>query len=186
MVVLIVILAAQRSSSPPAATTTDAPLAAAPAAGGAGGGAVAAPDISSMSPRERLDRLYDRIMRLATEGKKDSVMFFSSMASSVYESLGPLDTDLRYDYGRISEVSGNLDVASAQADSILMQSPNHLLGLVLGIRVADARKDVKRRQALEQKLLAVQESESRKAVPEYARHTGDIEAAVAAARARSR
>ena len=139
-----------------------------------------------MSPRERLDRLYDRIMRLATEGKRDSVLFFSSMASSVYESLGPLDPDLRYDYGRISEVSGNLDVAAAQSDSILRQSSDHLLGLVLGIHVADARNDAKRRQALEQKLLAVRDAEMQKPVPEYARHSADIDAAVAAAKARPR
>ena len=35
-----------------------------------------------MTPRERADRLFDRIMRLDTEGKKDSVQFFAPMAIS--------------------------------------------------------------------------------------------------------
>jgi hypothetical protein len=43
-------------------------------------GAVRGPDISAMSPRERADRLYDRVMRLVEEGKSDSAAFFSTMA----------------------------------------------------------------------------------------------------------
>jgi len=35
-----------------------------------------APDISSLSPQERADRLYNRVMLLATQGKADSVQFF--------------------------------------------------------------------------------------------------------------
>lgn len=36
---------------------------------------VRAPDISSLSPQERADRLYNRVMLLATQGKTDSVQF---------------------------------------------------------------------------------------------------------------
>jgi hypothetical protein len=137
-----------------------------------------------MSPRERASRLYNRIMRLATEGKQDSVSFFAPMALSQYESLGPLDADLRYDYGRVAEVSGNLPLAAAQADTILRQSPNHLLGIILAARVADQRGDRKRRDTFEKQLLSSQASELSKKLDEYQAHAPDIDAAIAAAKNR--
>ena len=152
--------------------------------GGGGGGGAAAVDISSMSPQERASRLFDRIMRLSEEGKRDSVALFASMAIPVYESLAPLDADGRYDLGRIAQVSGDLDLAKAQADSILQQSPSHLLGLILAAAVADTRGDQSLRADLERRLLAAEASERARALVEYERHKLDIEGAIAAARSR--
>ena len=59
-----------------------------------------------MSPQERADRLYDRVMRLAEEGKRDSVEFFAPMVVAAYGMLGPLNADSHYDLGRIGEVTG--------------------------------------------------------------------------------
>jgi hypothetical protein len=172
--VLLVIYAAQRAGEEgPVPMGTPAP--------GGGAGAV---DISTMSPRERASRLFDRIMRLHGQGKTDSVQFFSTMALGVYETLGPLDADLRYDYGRIAEVSGNLAIARAQSDTILQQSPTHLLGLVLGAAVAAATGDTQRRDALEQRLLAAEATELAKNLEEYVLHRLDIDTAIAAARIR--
>src|SRR3954467_6660998 len=70
---------------------------------GAGG---RAPDISSLSPQERADRLYNRIMLLASQGKIDSVQFFAPMALTAYQMLSPMNADQRYDMGRIGEVVG--------------------------------------------------------------------------------
>ena len=137
-----------------------------------------------MTPQERASRLFDRIMRLSEEGKRDSVALFASMAIPVYESLGPLDTDGRYDLGRIAQVSGNLDIAQAQADSILQQSPDHLLALILAAAVADARGDNAGRLALERRLLAAESRELARGLEEYARHKLDIDNALAAARTR--
>src|SRR4029077_16741181 len=83
-----------------------------------------APDISSLSPQERADRLYNRVMLLATQGKIDSVQFFAPMALTAYQMLSPLNADQRYDMGRIGEVVGALPLAKAQADSILRENPN--------------------------------------------------------------
>jgi hypothetical protein len=148
---------------------------------GAGG---AAPDISSMSPRERADRLYDRMMRMSSENKKDSVAFFAPMALAAYEALGPLDNDLRYDMGRVAEVSGNLDVARAQADSILGQNPDHLLGLILAQRVAQLKGDTKAVDRYASRLLQIAPSEMTKNLEEYTRHKGDIDMALQEARAK--
>lgn len=147
-------------------------------------GGAAAVDITSMTPQERAARLFDRIMRLSEEGKRDSVDLFASMAITVYESLGPLDLDARYDLGRIAQVSGQLDIAKAQSDSILAQSPDHLLGLVLAVAVAEARGNQAERAAFERRLLAAESAQLARSLDEYTRHRVDIDAAIAAARRR--
>jgi hypothetical protein len=173
-VTFAVIFAAQRAGqvAPPAA----GPMA---SAGGA-----AAVDISSMTPQERASRLFDRIMRLSEEGKRDSVELFASMAIPVYQSLGPLDNDGRYDLGRIALVSGNLEIAQAQADSILQDSPNHLLGLILGAAVAETRGNATQRSAFRRRLLDAEKAQLASGLPEYERHRADIDGALADAKNR--
>jgi hypothetical protein len=145
---------------------------------------VRGPDISTMSPEERADRLYNRVMMLSTQGKTDSVLFFAPMAINAYQMLAPLDADRRYDLGRIGEVAGALPLAKAQADSILAAQPNHLLGLILAARIATLSGDSAARGSFESRLLSAQSSELRKNLPEYARHSDDIANAVSEARLR--
>jgi len=145
---------------------------------------VRAPDISQLSPQERADRLFNRVMTLGREGKTDSVLFFAPMAIDAYRMLSPLNEDQRYDLGRIAEVAGELPLARAQADSILAQSPSHLLGLVLAARIASLDNRPADQKAAESKLLGVYAAESRKKLPEYERHSEDIQSALAAARRR--
>lgn len=170
---LVILVAVQQGQGSAATSTMDAgpaiPF---------GGTGTRAPDISAMTPRERADRLYDRVMRLVEEGKADSAMFFSTMAVGAYESLGPLDNDLRYDYGRMAEVAGELDLAKAQADSILLSAPDHLLGLVLAARVAERRGDDQEQRRLLARLAAVRAAELARGLDEYTRHRADIDAAL--------
>ena len=186
---LVITVAVQQSSATnPPASGPDIPLdgagaASAPFAGNAAGGAIRGPDISSMPLRERADRLYNRVMRLASEGKTDSAAFFSTMATQAYEMLEPLDNDLRYDYGRMAEMSGNLDLARKQSESILASNPDHLLGIILGTKVAQAKNDTGTLAKLYKKLLAVELTERAKSVQEYEHHKGDIDAALVAAKA---
>jgi hypothetical protein len=183
LLALVALVAGQRFAGTRAPTPATPP-ADAPFASGAPAEAARAPDISNLSPRERADRLYDRVMRLSSEGKTDSVQFFAPMALSVYQSLGPLDADLRYDFGRVAEVSGAAGIARAQADSILAGDSNHLLGLVLGVRAAQLRGDSAAARTFSRRLLAAEPSESAKKLPEYQRHQGDILEALAEARRR--
>lgn len=145
---------------------------------------VRAPDISQLSPQERADRLFNRVMLLSSEGKNDSVLFFAPMAIEAYRMLSPLNEDQRYDLGRIAEAAGALPLARAQADSILARSPTHLLGLVLAARVASLENRSADQKTSESKLLAVYASESAKKLPEYDRHAADIQSALTAARRR--
>lgn len=149
-----------------------------------GGGAMRAPDISSMSPSEQADRLFNRVMTLASEGKTDSAQFFAPMAIGAFEALVPLTAHTRYDMGLVALVSGMLGVASAQADTILAERPTHLLGLALAARAAEARGNAQEGAQFRQRLVAAEASERAAGLPEYADHDSDIRAAVDLARGR--
>jgi hypothetical protein len=153
-----------------------------PAAVPLGEAAMRAPDISSMSPEERADRLFNRVMRLSSEGKADSAAFFGPMAIGALEALAPLNAHRRYDMGVVALVTGDVSRATAQSDTILAQHPAHLLGLALAARAADARRDAAVSRNFRRRLVAAEAAERQRALPEYADHDADIRAAVDLAR----
>lgn len=164
-------------------STLDAPSNALPQAGLDDRGPVAqgdpstparAPDISSMSPQERADRLFNKVMMLHSQGKTDSVQFFAPMALQSYVMMGKLNEDQRYDMGRIGEIAGAIPLAKAQADSILLDSPSHLLGLILAARVATIEGDKTALRGFEKRLVAAEKPELAKKLDEYDRHQDDI------------
>jgi hypothetical protein len=185
LVALVALVAAQRFGAP-TATRLDAPINALPQAqlGEAPAGQMMerAPDISRLTPRERADRLFDRVMGLHERGRTDSVQFFAQMAIPAYQMLQPLDLDARYDMGRIAEVAGLTDYARAQADTILRADPNHLLGLVLAIRASRLSGDESAATGFERRLIAAEPTERRRPLVEYTRHRSDIDAALDVAR----
>ena len=170
-------------------STLDAPQNALPQAGlddrapqEDAGQTVRAPDISQLSPEERADRLFNRVMLLNSQGKSDSVLFFAPMALESYRLLSPMNADQRYDMGRIAEVAGAYPLAAAQADTILQQNPTHLLGLILASRIASLEKQPAKQAAFTKRLLAAFQVELTKKLPEYERHQNDITTAVAEAK----
>jgi hypothetical protein len=183
-IALLALLAmfAGRGFSARPGSTPDAQQNALPQPDGSAGVPVRAPDISSLSPEESADRLFDHVMRLDSQGKKDSVQFFAPMALTAYQMISRLNADQRYDMGRIAEVAGEIPLAKAQADSILLQNPNHLLGLILAARVASLQGKTSAALAFEKRLLAAEKSELAKKLVEYDRHGNDITSALAAAR----
>jgi len=151
----------------------------APFANGAAGGR--APDISKMSPAELADRLFNRIMTLNSQGKRDSVQFFAPMAIQAYQMLQdqqqhPWDLDQRYDVGRIAEVAGAIPLAKAQADTILQQSPKHLLGLLLAAHVAKLSGNTPAYQNYASQFSSAKSAELARNLPEYQKHRSDITA----------
>jgi len=150
----------------------------------AGGSAMGAPDISSMSPAERADRLFNRVMSLSSEGKTDSAAFFGPMAISALESLAPLGAHGRYDIGLVALATGDPARAAAEADTILAGRSTHLLGLVLAARAADLRGETGAAADFRRRLLAAAADERERALPEYADHDADIRAALPDSRGR--
>lgn len=172
---LVAFIAGQNfRKAPPTAPAPNAPF-----AGGAPG---RAPDISQMGPEERADRLFQRVMTYVAEGKADSVQFFSPMAIQSMLALAPLDAHRRYDLGLLGMVSGDAAMARAQADSILMTAPDHLLGLILAMRTAGMQLDTLTKQRHAGRLAAVVDRERAKNLTEYIDHGPDIDAALREAR----
>ena len=151
--------------------------------GGVVGGA---PDISSLSPDERVDRLFNRVMAASSAGKTDTVMFFAPMAVSSFAALEPLTLHRRYDLGLVLMVSGQETQAQAQADTILKASPNHLLGIVLAMRVAMKTGNTAAAQRMAARLKAAVTAERAKNLPEYTDHATDIDVAIAEADLRAK
>ena len=146
------------------------------AAGGApAGGAV---NISQMSPEERANRLFDRIMSYSEQGKQDSARFFAPMAIQAYQMLGTPDSHARYDIGMIGFVTGNAVLARAEADTILAKDKSHLLGLILAMKAAGLRNDAAARTQFEKRFKASEPAERAKKLKEYEDHASDIEAAM--------
>lgn len=148
------------------------------------GGMPRAPDISQLTPAERAERLYDRIMREAEAGKTEEVRTFLPMAVAAYEMIAPLNLDQRYDLGRIGEVAGDTTLARAQADTILQQRPTHLLGLILGAKAARMAGNEPHARQFDVRLVSVAPKERALGLPEYLLHRNDIDQALAAAKAR--
>jgi hypothetical protein len=121
-------------------------------------------------------------MGYSERGQRDSVLMFSPMAIASFEMLGRLDPDGRYDLGRIGEVSGDASLARAQADTILQQNPDHLLGLILAARVARMENRPADERRFHQRLVAVEAAERAKKLDEYIAHENDIVVALDEAR----
>ncbi len=139
-----------------------------------GGAIVAAPDISSLSPEERVDRLFNRVMTLASAGQQDSVAFFAPMAVNAIAALMPLDAHRRYDLGLIHLAAGDAPAARAQADTILAAEPAHLLGLALAMRVATAQGRTADARRFGATLTSAAPRERARGRLEYADHAPDI------------
>jgi hypothetical protein len=78
---------------------------------------VPAPDISSMSARERAGRLYSRVMRLHQERKDDSVAFFAPMAIAAFAAVPDLDAEGRRQLARIETIAGEPARTVPQSES---------------------------------------------------------------------
>ncbi|HCT55659.1 MAG TPA: hypothetical protein DGD08_00450 [Gemmatimonas aurantiaca] len=146
---------------------------------GAGG---PAPSIGDLSPSERANRLYQRMMTYVQDGKVDSVAFFAPMAMASHEMLESPTPDERYHHGRIAEVTGNAAVARAQADTILKASPDDLLGLLLAARGARMDNDTKSAAGFDKRLLDALQAQLAIERPDYQLHRAEIDRAVEEAR----
>ena len=145
-----------------------------------------APDISQMTPAQRAERLFDRIMAESEAGNTENVKTFMPMAIAAYEMLAPLNLDQRYDLGRIGIAGGDTTLARAQADTILASKPTHLLGLILASSAARLEGSPTRAREFDQKFLAAEQKERASGLGEYLLHKNDIDAALTAARASSK
>jgi hypothetical protein len=135
-----------------------------------------------MTPRERADRLFDRIVDAAERGDTAEIARFQPMAIGAYNILEARDTDARYHMGVIHTLMGNLGGARAQLDTLRSTEPNHLLGLMLDYTIARVEEDAAAQQRTYRRFVDAYDAEIAKPQPAYEAHTAAIDAFLAAAR----
>ena len=158
---------------PNAGNAGNAPSAGA-AAGGAGGAANV--DIASMTPEQRFDRLFDRVMRSMAAGDTGAAKQFAPMAIMAYGMLPAHNADLRLHAALVQVAAGDAPAARALADTILAQNPNHLFGYIVRAEAArsagDAAAERKARADFAAKVAAETARSDR---PEYREHQSLID-----------
>ena len=132
--------------------------------------AVPAPDISTMSPRERFDRLFNRVMQAAEGGDSAEVERFTPMALGAYQQLETRDVDARYHAAVLRMQIGDFSQARALADTILKESPGHLFGYVIRGTTARFQNDSATRARAERDFLVHYQPETATKRVEYLEH----------------
>jgi hypothetical protein len=149
--------------------------------------AASPPDLSSMSPRERFDRLYQRVMGAAQTGDTVTVERFAPMVFAAYDQLDTVDADARY-HAALLHLHLQNDTAAAfrLADTILGTNPRHLFGFLIEGTAAQLAGDLPRLARARKALLAAWDAEQRAARPEYRDHQKMLDQFRAAALASER
>jgi hypothetical protein len=133
------------------------------------------PDLSTMSPRERFNRLYNRIMRGAESGDEATVTRFTPMAMMAYAQLDTVDADARFHAALLQVHTGNADGAKALGDTVLSQTPGHLFGYVILGTVARWKKDEPALRKAYAGFLQHYDAEMKAGRTEYDEHTKSLE-----------
>jgi hypothetical protein len=134
------------------------------------------PDISNLSPRERFDRLYDRVMRASSGGDAATVQRFAPMAISAYGLLDSVDIDARYDVAVIKLHVGDIEGARALADTMVRSAPGHLFGHMIRATVARFTGDSAGAKKAGATFLRNYAGEMARGRPEYEKHQTSIDA----------
>ena len=129
-----------------------------------------------MSPRERFDRLFDRIVRAAEAGDSATVVNFTPMALGAYQQLDTINADARYHAAVLRTQVGDFAGALALADTIEANHPGHLFGYMIRGGVAQVQNDTTRLRAAERDFQTHYDSEMKAGRTEYAEHGPAIDA----------
>ena len=167
VVALLAVLIVPRLSREPEAVA--APLAVQPAPTGQAGDPTTV-DLASMTPRERADRLFNRVMQGVANGDTAQLGFFADMAIQAYGMVPERNADLHYHLGELYRVRGNVPAARAQADTILAADPQHLFGLFGAAQAEQERGDQAAARGLYQRFLDAYAAQVARNLPEYQEH----------------
>jgi len=95
------------------------------------------PDLSSMTPRQAADRLFNRVMTASENGDTAEAARFAPMALQAYHNLGTLDNDARYHVALLYLTTGDSKGARGQIELLRKSVPNHLLAFILEHQIAE-------------------------------------------------
>ena len=133
------------------------------------------PDLSTMTPRERFDRLFERIMRASEAGDSATLTTFSPMAFAAYGMLDQVDADARFHAAMLRIATGDAAGAAALADTIGTQQPGHLFAPLIRGSVAKLRRDPAAAAAAHREFLAAYPAQIALTRPEYQGHQNLID-----------
>lgn len=152
-------------------------------AAGAPAGDPSQVDLASMTPRERADRLFNRVMQGVANGDTAQLGFFAGMAIQAYGMVPERNADLHYHLGELYRVTGDAPAARAQADTILAADPQHLFGLYGAAQAEETRGDAAAAKAMYQRFLDAYAAQVARNLPEYQEHQQGLPAMRAQAQA---
>lgn len=152
----------------PGRPATPQPVVAGPAAGPVG--AAVPPDLSSMTPREAADRLFNRVMTAVSVDDSTEAGTFLPMAIAAFELAEPLDTDGKF-HLVLLHLTGQFNAEALEgAEEILSEQPNHLLGLAMAGDASLALGDSTSARRYYRRWLEAYETETAKDLLEYRDH----------------
>jgi tetratricopeptide (TPR) repeat protein len=144
------------------------PMGATPGAAPASG--PAAVDLSSMTPRQAADRLFDRVMTAAETGDSAQAMQFLPMAIQAYERAQPLDLDGAFHLSTLQRTGLNQQGALTTAQAALEQDPDHLLLLHAAGEAARELGETELATGFYRRILDVYDAEANLQKPAYLAH----------------
>ena len=148
-------------SPPPAASTGGQGSATTPL------GPTSAVDLTSMTPRQAANRLFNRVMMAVEAGNRPEADQFLPMAIASYDLIAALSLDDRFHLSLLHATAGDGTAALATAEAGLAIRPTHLLLLGAAARGALLVGDAATARAHYQTLLDVYDEESRLQLEEY-------------------
>ena len=166
IILVVVFPILNQTASPPAASAT-APGGTAPPLG-------PAPniDLSSMTPREAAERLFNRVMSAVAAGNDTEARNFAPMAVAAYEMAEPLDVSGSFDLSLLKAVNLDYQGALDTAEEALAETPDHLFLLSAAAAAAAAMQDRERAEAHYSRLLEVYDQQLALQLPEYVQRPG--------------
>ena len=130
----------------------------------------APPDLSSMTPREAADRLFNRVMTAVSVDDSTEASTFLPMAIAAFALAEPLDTDGKF-HVVLLNLTGQFNAEALEgAEEILSEQPNHLLGLAMAGDASLALGDSAGARRYYGRWLDAYESETAKDLLEYRDH----------------
>lgn len=141
-----------------------------PAPPAVAGGDPTAVDLSSMTPRQAADRLFNRVMESVSAGDSVQARAFAPMAIAAYDRVPSLDLDGHYHVAVLHLVNDDPRGARDRSEAILREVPTHLFGLFTAAQAEQMLGDRTEAERLYRRFLDAYDTESTVARPEYADH----------------
>jgi len=141
------------------------------------GTTMVAPNIDSLSPKERFLRLQNRIDQQIERKDTTRLTFFMQMAIQAYGLLpeSDRDVDVRFHAAMLNAQAGMFPQARALADTIMTKSPNNLFGFVVRANVAELAGDSAQAKAARAAFRSHYDAEMKTKRAEYVEHRPMLE-----------